>query len=477
MDGWYYKLFDSEFGPVPFEDLVSLAKNNTLSRSDHVRFGDRGPWRAAGSIGNLMAHFPFQAVEKVISVSTMTPPTESWVIEESEDQLSLDDFVISESSEALREPTGYELQTPIHTPELRPAHKAKLRVSTPAHDSRVIEDRTRESAPPAAQKPKAKAGSTSDTRWWCMIKDKEYGPIDLKKLTDWASTGRLHRHDYVRYGLEPYVRADELPQLFPKLPNQPVEAEEKPEPPKESKPQDLMDFLMASPGTAAPATPKRPSASSIAVPTAPRPEPSPTPVPAAPATAGGFSTPASAGFQSMSSPAAAGIAASFGGSSTVRAAAPPRPAPKKVSSGSSSGIGSLLTSPAVLGGGGAVIGVVALYFLLTFSGLLASADVGRVKDMAAALKELSGARSKSKVSADDLKPAVDKVVELGKKYGKELKGTKDKKSKVVLTLANKLEELSNVDLAKPSEDEKKADAALNAAKGALTKAKQTVGVK
>ena len=56
MDSWYYKLFGDEYGPVGLEELVELAKNRSLSSDDEVRFGEKGAWRRAGSMGQLMAH-------------------------------------------------------------------------------------------------------------------------------------------------------------------------------------------------------------------------------------------------------------------------------------------------------------------------------------------------------------------------------------------------------------------------------------
>src|SRR5436305_13708759 len=58
-DRWWCKILDNEVGPMSFDDLAEMAKNHTMSLDDQVRFGDAGRWRRAGSIGPLMAHFPF----------------------------------------------------------------------------------------------------------------------------------------------------------------------------------------------------------------------------------------------------------------------------------------------------------------------------------------------------------------------------------------------------------------------------------
>ena len=56
MDGWYYKIFGIEFGPVKMDKLIELAKSHAMSRDDQVRFGENGSWRRVGTIGQLMAH-------------------------------------------------------------------------------------------------------------------------------------------------------------------------------------------------------------------------------------------------------------------------------------------------------------------------------------------------------------------------------------------------------------------------------------
>src|SRR4051794_28291929 len=79
MDGWYYKLFGIEFGPVSIEKLVELINVRSLGRHDEVCFGANGKWRRVGSIGPLMTHLPFEASEKVVAETAISAgPAKSW---------------------------------------------------------------------------------------------------------------------------------------------------------------------------------------------------------------------------------------------------------------------------------------------------------------------------------------------------------------------------------------------------------------
>ncbi|WP_397569484.1 GYF domain-containing protein [Schlesneria sp. T3-172] len=175
--GWYYKLFGNEFGPVSFDELIELAKNQTLSVNDDVRFGEGGVWRRAGSIGKLMAHLPFQDPKKSFSV----------------------------------------------TLDQRPAASRKARASVP-EVPQVVEDETEvfDTAPEETETV-VETKPVVEDKWWCTIRGKEYGPVPLSKLMEWVANGRLVREDFVRQGFNAYVVAGELPGLFPELPKAVVE--------------------------------------------------------------------------------------------------------------------------------------------------------------------------------------------------------------------------------------------------------------
>lgn len=155
MDGWYYKDSGSELGPVSLEKLIELAKAHALTHDDEVRFGMKGQWRRVGSIGQLMAHLPYQPAGNQQSqfgstmFSSNPPPSSSDTI-------------------------------PV------------TKLTSPSSDARQF-----------------------DRRWFCKIQGREDGPIEMSKLIEWAASGRLHRDDQVRFANEPYFLAKELPGLFP----------------------------------------------------------------------------------------------------------------------------------------------------------------------------------------------------------------------------------------------------------------------
>ena len=164
MSGWYYKIFGVEFGPVKLEKLVELAKTNAISRDDVVRFSEKGNWRKVGSIGQLMAHLPFESTsQKVIGKA--------------------DDEVTQESAGA----SIFD----------QPSSPLMSDHPTPTDAMETVD---------------------TDRRWWCKIQDREYGPVELPKLIEWAATGRLLPDDQVRFGNDPYALAKDLPGLFPERP-------------------------------------------------------------------------------------------------------------------------------------------------------------------------------------------------------------------------------------------------------------------
>lgn len=165
MDNWYYKVFGIEFGPVKFERLIELAKSHGISHDDQVRFGEKGNWRRAGSMGQLMAHLPFAPTPKPHSVASSKPANKS------------------SASEA-------------HDSEGFPVNGSATEEFT------LVEEQPQD----------------TEHVWWCKCQNREYGPVDLPTLIEWAATGRLQRGDQVRFGQDPYIPAGDLPGLFPEPP-------------------------------------------------------------------------------------------------------------------------------------------------------------------------------------------------------------------------------------------------------------------
>lgn len=52
-DSWYYRMFDQEFGPVPFEELKQLAELGSIAGADEVRSSDSSTWQTASLVSEL----------------------------------------------------------------------------------------------------------------------------------------------------------------------------------------------------------------------------------------------------------------------------------------------------------------------------------------------------------------------------------------------------------------------------------------
>lgn len=52
-DSWYYRMFDQEFGPVPFEELKQLAELGSIAGADEVRSADSSTWQTANLVSEL----------------------------------------------------------------------------------------------------------------------------------------------------------------------------------------------------------------------------------------------------------------------------------------------------------------------------------------------------------------------------------------------------------------------------------------
>ena len=389
--GWYYQVFGEQFGPIALDDLVELAKTHTLSVDDDVRFGENGAWRRAGSIGQLMAHLPFQAKKNAFSVEVAQPAVVDTPV---------DDFDL-----------GEDVQLKLSAAEPK-ARTERVAPATPAAVEETVPSETE--LDPAKQ-----------VRWWCKIQDKEYGPVELSKLVDWATAGRLLRTDYVRFGLEPYVLADKLPNLFPELPKA-ADFETKPEFSTTSRTQ----VMTATSPQAQAATPA--------------PALEPTPAPRTDWSASTAQKPTT-NWQMNTAGAGAGF---------NRPAMPMGKSAPKSSSGS---IDFEKIKVPLLGGVGAIALIALLYFAIPYLPLGDSADVKTFKKLNAVVMELQTARSSEvPLKKDDFQKVATKMTDSLKAIDKELKGKKASPAVTKLKgLAKALQEVAKEELSsKPSDAEK-----------------------
>jgi hypothetical protein len=52
---WHYRINQQEFGPVPFEELCSLAKEGSLTAKDQVKKTGEDLWLRVDSVPGLLA--------------------------------------------------------------------------------------------------------------------------------------------------------------------------------------------------------------------------------------------------------------------------------------------------------------------------------------------------------------------------------------------------------------------------------------
>ena len=428
MDGWYYKLFGDEFGPIVFDELVELAKSQTLTSDCEVRFGETGPWRRAGSMGQLTVHMPAGAHLPSANGSSASPRSEEpagWYYQLFGDQfgpvafedleelaknhtLSVDDQVrFGENGVWRRAGSIGKLMAHLPFQAGKNAFSIEVAQGTSGKRSRVADG-------PAdlGDELDFEEGSVPLIVWWCMIEGKEYGPVDLPKLVAWAASGRLHRKDYVRHGLESYVIAGELPGLFPELPVGAVVETKTESVPK------------SSPRSSAPRA-EMPSV-------APSKSEADTPEPAA-------DTPKPATNWQMNSGGGAGGA-------MARPVVPIRKPPAK----KGGGLNQLLVP--LIG----VVGVVVLggRIYLALPLILGSADAKRFNTLRTAYNQLKVKRQEDNAKKEDIQAAAKKLAAAAKPIETELKGKTGAANVKLRTLAKKLQDLAKEDLTKPTDAEK-----------------------
>ncbi|WP_010586266.1 hypothetical protein [Schlesneria paludicola] len=442
MDGWYYRTFDIDFGPVSHEKLVELIKAQSLSRDDEVRFGIKGGWRRVGSIGTLMAHLPFEigaastmkheargglegspaatavletpskptrSSDASFSVVNPKPDGNQWwcriqnevfgpvdmakVIEMAQSQVISRDDEVRFGEAGIWRRVGSIGPLMAHLPFESRENVVLGGLRTGPSDAQ-INTVDNEVAPAGGIENPANSGSREiEDRWWCRIENREYGPIELAKVVEWAATGRLLKTDEVRFGRDPYMAAGELAGLFP--------AEQKP----------TADDPSVSKSTNP--TPKSTEAKAVTPPPKPavadQPTPadsSPKPAPAPQMPSGSFSAPSS---------------------SAARPATPFRPpmAKGKGSSGGNDLVAKLI--PVGIGIGG-IAGVVALiYFAMMMIPESTVADQNRLKILQGAFDQLNNVRRSGASKPDQFAPVKEVLEKAGKTVAAELKDITDKK--------------------------------------------------
>lgn len=169
---WYFQSLGEEFGPVPFSELLEMAKRKDITPEDSVRKGDGGQWVPAGLIDGLFPDAFENAtaddLEELFSVSMERP------------------------SSVARNPASAQRTTQSNAPVAFESTNQRQSKSTPV----------------MAQLP-------VPVQWYCYLNDQEIGPVSLSDLQEYAATGQISPEVYVRYGIDgEWIQAAQIPELY-----------------------------------------------------------------------------------------------------------------------------------------------------------------------------------------------------------------------------------------------------------------------
>jgi hypothetical protein len=187
---WYYRVGDQEFGPLPLEEIVQLAKSGDLGRNDWVRHGSSGGWLRACRTSDFDGCFVAEERASEAIAAPLFDPLE-------DDEYDLENALEDDAEE---------------TSELE--------------DEKIEDDDDVEPVEPQAQPEVVE-------RWFCLIESVEHGPLTYSDLKSMATHHRLSQTDEVKNGDEGvWKRADKVSDLFdeispehiPSTPSQPPTA-------------------------------------------------------------------------------------------------------------------------------------------------------------------------------------------------------------------------------------------------------------
>lgn len=207
-DDWFYTVGGLELGPVSFDELLDLGRNEQIAADDLVKLGISGKWRRAGSIGRLMAVLPFQVAQK------------------KQQRTSASSITIAPK---------------VASPPVAPPSNSSAPTSTPNMNDRVepsaqagyheAYERAKENiaglilaqAEAAYKAAEAQANQeiawafapNVDNQWWGWMGGVEYGPVEFQQVLALARNGQIKAPDFIRNGmLGQYIPVGSLPGLF-----------------------------------------------------------------------------------------------------------------------------------------------------------------------------------------------------------------------------------------------------------------------
>lgn len=157
-DACYCRTRTDELGPMPFDQLVELARNGGLAPRDQVRLGHHAEWFEARSIVGLFAPGEMD----------QAPPVEAGLLDEFE--------IVSDPGAVQRPPQ-----------------------------------------PSRATASKSEPAADAERTWYCRVLGQEIGPVGMEDLRSLVASKQLGPTDKVRQGVDAeWVAARTVAGLFPK---------------------------------------------------------------------------------------------------------------------------------------------------------------------------------------------------------------------------------------------------------------------
>jgi hypothetical protein len=207
-DDWFYNVGGLELGPVSFDELLDLGRNEQIAADDPVKLGINGKWRRAGSIGRLMAVLPFQVAQK----KTQRTSAASIAIAPNVASLPVapqPNIIAPTSTPNINAPIEPSAQTGYHEAYERAKENiaglivAQAEAAYKAAEAQANQEIAWAFAP------------NVDNQWWGWMGGAEYGPVEFQQVLALARNGQIKPPDFIRNGmLGQYIPVGSLPGLF-----------------------------------------------------------------------------------------------------------------------------------------------------------------------------------------------------------------------------------------------------------------------
>jgi|GEM_PF-2828003 len=200
---WYFSSLGTEFGPLTFSELYSMAQEEDLSPDDEIRFGEDGHWIPAGSLEGLFAN----QTESQPAETAPPPPVAA--------------APAQPAAAAAAPPSPPPVPSPA-APVAPPAAASAAPAPT-GDEARLLEqllqllkqDLAREGGNLGFVAPSASA-IPENQQWYCRIGEQEMGPLTIDTLVQMVLQGRVFPDDMLRLGTTgDWFPAGAVEELFP----------------------------------------------------------------------------------------------------------------------------------------------------------------------------------------------------------------------------------------------------------------------